>query len=161
MALRFCARISNLEGSDESSLRQREGYMRAALGELVSVEDSLKWECPDNPFELWWSSNPLLHMLRELRNLNVHLKPSDLVPQEIVVRLGAPESKDFSINIYHLSSLTPEAFSKLRNATRYTPEQISALVDWFNEFHKHWGIGDAIHQGIVALSRLLVGRYAL
>ena len=135
--------------------------MRAALGELVSVEDTLKWECPNNSFKLWWSSNPLLHILRELRNLNVHLKHSELAPQEITVRLGAPDSKDFSINIYNLSDLTPEAFSKLNNAIRYTPEQISALVNWFNEFHKHWGIGDAIHQGITALSILLVDRYNL
>jgi hypothetical protein len=161
MALRFCTKIANLEGDDNQTLRQREGYMRAALSELVSVEDALKWERPNDPFELWWSKNPLLHVLREIRNLNVHLKPSVLSSQQIVVHLAAPRSEDIPINIYFLSDFTVETFSELKNAKRYTPEQISKLVAWFNEFHGHWGIADAIHQGIVALAELLVDRYRL
>lgn len=161
MALRFCTKIANLEGSDEADLRLREGYMRASLAELVSVEDTLKWERPQEPFELWWSQNPLLHVLRELRNLNVHLKPSKFDSREIVVRMAAPGSDDVPINIHLVRDFTVEAFKKLRNSKRYTDQQAVDMVAWFNDFQQHWGIADAIHQGICSTAEILVQKYNL
>lgn len=135
--------------------------MRAALAELVSVEDTLAWERPGYAFRLWMSENPLLHIMRELRNMNVHLQPSTFAPKEITVQLRVEGSEPIDIEVYTLQDFTVERFRQLDNAKYYTDDQIHDLVEWFNAFHQHWGVADAFHQGICALAREIISRYDL
>lgn len=161
MALTFGAQIGKSDKAGPDDIRRSEGYMRASLAELVSVEDSLAWERPDKKFRLWMSSNPLLHALRELRNMNVHLQPSAFKTNEISVQLRAEGSEPINIEIFTLRDFTAERFKQLKNAKHYTEQQINDLVTWFNAFHERWGITDAIHQGTCALGATLIEKYDL
>jgi len=161
MALIFCAQIGSADKADQQAIRKCEGYMRATLAELVSVEDTLAWERPGKVFRLWQSANPLLHIMRELRNMNVHLQPSTFGTREISVQLRVEGSVPTDIEIFTLQNFTAERFKQLHNAKRYTEQQVEDLVAWFNTFHKQWGIADAIHQGICVLAVTLIDEYGL
>lgn len=159
-ALHFSLGIAHKMDDESAAYRRREAYMRAALAEFVSVEDVLEWEHPNDPYRIWLSSNPLLHIMRELRNLNIHLPTSQLSTRTISVRWG-DNGDPFDMPIYVIEDLTADKFSQLKNARFYTPEQITQLIDWFNAFHAEWGIMDAIHQAVCYLATALIERYKL
>lgn len=161
MALTLGRQIGTSGKPNSDDIRKGEGYMRASLAELVSVEDTLAWERPHKIFKLYESENPLLHVLRELRNMNVHLQPSSFKPKTISVQLRAEGSEPIDVEIFTVQDFTAERFKKLRNAARYSTQQINDLVNWFNAFHGRWGITDAIHQGICALTTTLIEKYDL
>jgi hypothetical protein len=87
-AMRFCWFIS---GSEDTLIyadlgrrnRLREGFLRASLAEFVAMEETLVRDLVSaninkRAIKITNSSNPLLHILRELRNLEIHLTSSTL-----------------------------------------------------------------------------------
>ena len=67
--------------------RLREGFLRAALAEFVSMEETLIRDLDNTnstktAIKINNSSNPLLHILRELRNLEIHLNSSTLSAEQ-------------------------------------------------------------------------------
>lgn len=150
---------------EESEVQQlREGCFRAALTEFASIEEVQSLDYADcgisrTPLRLNETPNPLLHVFRELRNLEVHLRQSELRSRPKDVWWGhmsrPAEATQLTIAIWTVEALTPHAFGALRNAKQYSPDQISRMVSWLNAAQNEWGIQEVFLVAVEQYCRLL------
>jgi hypothetical protein len=129
----------------------REGLMRAALTEFVSIEDVLQLDLQDlglhqSPLRLNDTDRPLLHIFRELRNHEVHLRHGRLRSISRDVSWGhydrQEEATPLTIELWLLDGVTAESFGTLRNARAYGEADIRRMVELFNFAQAEWGIQD-------------------
>ncbi len=149
----------------ESEVQQlREGCFRAALTEFASMEEVQVLDYKDRgasrmPLKLNETSNPLLHLFRELRNLEVHLRHSELrsVPKDVLWghKDRPAEATALTISIWILDGVTPQSFGLLRNAKHYTSDQIVQMVSWLNTTQEQWGIQEVFLLAVEEYCRLL------
>jgi hypothetical protein len=149
----------------ESEVQQlREGCFRAALTEFASMEEVQILDYKDlgiarTPIRLNETSNPLLHLFRELRNLEVHLRHSELRSVAKEVLWGHMERPDeaaaLTISIWILDDLSPKSFGLLRNAKNYTSDQIDVMISWLNASQAEWGIQEVFLLAVEAYCRVL------
>lgn len=129
----------------ETEVQQlREGCFRAALSEFASMEDAQKLDYEEQggarvQIKLNDTDNPLLHIFRELRNLEIHLRHSRLrtVPQNI---FWGTKEIPLAIDVWIMEGITSDSFSSLRNAKNYSSQQIDQMVNWFNAAQAEWGV---------------------
>lgn len=166
-AVNFCWHISGstetLFAGESRTTRRRESFLRASLAEFISIEETLQRDLPAldeklPPFKLTDSSNPLLHLMRELRNLEIHLSSSKLVSSKIPVLFAGKEKE---ITNWIISDLTTQKFEKLRNAKKYRPEDILQMIEWFNEAQLDWGVTDLLFRSICEVAEMLATHYSL
>jgi hypothetical protein len=164
-AVHFCHGIS-YDPDTEVFLRQ--GYMRASLAEFVGMEDALKQELPligisALPIKANSSRKPLLHIIRELRNFEIHLHSSPLSPQNKSVLWGHYErphkARPLDIQIWIIDDLTVDQFNKLNNAKDYNKDDVLQLIGWFNAAQKEWGVHDLILRAIGTFCREICAQY--
>jgi hypothetical protein len=162
-ALYFCGCIES-----DTENRLRSGYLRAALAELVSVEDTLyrlqrRNELPGGVRRLNHSSNPLLHIVRELRNLEIHLRSSTLDSEKRELLWGhvdRPEdATPVSWTIWWLDDLDLQAFEALYNFKRYDRAAFAKALAWFDEAQRQWGISELVLRAIKEYARELYESY--
>ncbi|MFA5172051.1 MAG: hypothetical protein WC426_10840 [Sulfuriferula sp.] len=149
----------------ESEVQQfREGCFRAALTEFASMEEVQILDYKDlgisrTPIRLNETSNPLLHLFRELRNLEVHLRHSELRSVEKDVLWGhmerPDEAKALTVSIWILDDLSPKTFELLRNSKNYTSDQIDVMISWLNASQVEWGIQEVFLLAVEAYCRIL------
>lgn len=131
----------------------REGCLRAALMEFSSIEDVQlqdynEAELTNKPVKLNDTNHPLLHIFRELRNHEVHLRQSELraISKDVlwgdVVR--PQEATPLTISIWVLDGITVQSFSALKNARSYSKEQITKMLNWFNSSQENWGFQELL-----------------
>lgn len=151
-------------------LPMREAYLRAALAEFVSIEDILPRDlattgAPDNPFKFWELTDPLVHIVRELRNFEIHLQAKGLISDTRTCWWGntqrPEEMRPFENTLWTLTPLTIEEFLELRNARQYDPRDLSRLLDWFNESQAVWGIEELVYQALLRVCAEIVRRFEL
>lgn len=136
---------STLLHCHESEVQQlREGCFRAALTEFASIEDAQKLDYKEHgesrtPIKLNDTSNPLLHIFRELRNLEIHLRHCELRSSPKDVLWGKKEIP-LTIDVWMMEGITSDTFALLRNANNYSPQQIEQMVTWFNTAQAEWGV---------------------
>jgi hypothetical protein len=127
--------------------------LRAALAELVSVEDVLPLDLTGGPharqrFRMNDSPLPHLHLVRELRNYQLHLKHSPLSKFTSDLMWGHPdrlsEATPISVSRWLLDDVTVESFSRLKNAKHYRPAELAAMINWFNTTQNDWGVHEII-----------------
>jgi hypothetical protein len=109
----------------ESEAKQlREGCFRAALTEFASMEEVQQLDYKEHglarkPLKLNATSSPLLHLFRELRNLEVHLRHSEFqkVSKDFLwgQKVRPSEASPVTISIWTLDGVTPESFGLLNN----------------------------------------------
>ena len=133
----------------------REAYLRASLGEYVSMEETAKRDFAllglgQTPPMMGDSENPLVHACRELRNLNFHLASSRIAEDSkpaIWHFDGKDHQLDYSLTL--VEGFTVGQFMSLRNAKYYHPKDVQSLVEWFNNEQREWG---APHLLVLAIS---------
>ena len=169
-AMRFCWFISGGEdtlshGDLDRRNRLREGFLRAALAEFVSMEETLVRDL-DNAninkpaIKMNNSSNPLLHILRELRNLEIHLTSSTLsVEQRNFVWGPFGEERNIVTNIWYIDNLQSSDFLQLRNAKNYDSVELAACVNHFLLEQKNWGICEIILRSINFYSEEIINEF--
>jgi hypothetical protein len=167
-AIKFSLYISEsregLHCADEGdTLLLREGFLRAALAEFVGMEEMAKSSSPTNVHHvsICSSKKPLLHILRELRNHELHLRASPLSsiskPVSLVsVRQCESPPVELEIPIWYVDSITTESFQLLRNARYYQAEDLKQMVAWFNRAQKEWGICHLIWLAVNEYARIVV-----
>ena len=162
-ALHFCGHIES-----DTENRLRGGYLRAALAELVSVEDALyrlqrRNALPGEVRRLNHSSNPLLHIVRELRNLGIHLRSSTLDSEKRELLWGhvdRPEdATQVSWTLWWLDDLSLQAFEELNNFKRYDRTAFAKALAWFDEAQRQWGISELVLRAIKEYARELHESY--
>lgn len=149
-------------GSEVQQLR--EGCFRAALTEFTSMEEVQVLDYKDRniarmPLKLNETSNPLLHLFRELRNLEVHLRHSELRSVQKDVLWGHRDRPDEAtkgiMEIWILDGVTPQSFGMLWNAKHYTPNQIDQMISWLNATQEQWGIQEVFLLAVEEYCRLI------
>jgi hypothetical protein len=129
--------------------RLREGFFRAALMELVSVEEILALDISHacqktTTLKLNETSLPHLHLFRELRNHELHLHHNRLSSTPKGFVFGNSEKleaeRQVTIDIFSLEGVTKESFSKLDNSRRYRLTDLVRLINWFNNSQNRWGV---------------------
>ena len=149
-AVHFCRLPPYPERTGDENLRLREAYLRAALGEFVTMEETLRSDCPTtNPRRIVDSRNPLLHIIKQLRNLQFHLQTSTLTPeQQRVLFMGDEHDMD----IYYIGDLEITDFDKLNDARRYKDSDKIQMLAWFNESQRVWGTADLVRRAVEAFA---------
>ncbi|MEQ1662581.1 MAG: hypothetical protein ABL877_07780, partial [Thiobacillus sp.] len=114
---------------------------------------------PNGLHETRGGSNPLLHLFRELRNLEVHLRHSELRSVSKDVLWGHKDRPDEAtkgiMEIWILDGVTPQSFGMLWNAKHYTPNQIDQMVSWLNATQEQWGIQEVFLLAVEEYCRLI------
>jgi hypothetical protein len=171
-AIKFCWYVSGtpdvLYTDEPKATRIREAFLRASLAEYVSVEDTLKRDLlklgiKANAIEIIDLPNPLLHLMRELRNLEIHLTSSQLSKAEKAVTVTIFDAEHQSeTTIWTVNDLTVEKFQELRFARkRYSKDETEKMVNWFNEAQYDWGVNDLLFRAIIEWASAIVKTYNL
>ncbi len=173
-ALKFCWYISGdekiLHAEEPKATRRRESFFRASLAEYVSIEDTLKRDLvklnkvkiTDKTYRITDSKNPMLHIVRELRNLEIHLSSSQLSEnKKDVVWCWKNEEHQHQKTIWTVNDFTVEKFKNLRNAKYYSDKDIKEMVKWLNEAQNDWGIENIIFRSICETTSNIVKIYSL
>ena len=154
-AMFFTAKISNEPSSDDGSdIKNREAFMRAALGEYVSMEESISYDDPHGQYpKIIDSKNPLLHILKQLRNMQFHLISS---PLKAINHNVIWASKEFEMQFWYVQDITMTEFDRLRNSNKYSISDKNKMINWFNENQRVWGINELILQAVTMYTEEIV-----
>lgn len=137
MSLHFAQYI----GSHKDDIKKAEGYFRASLYEFVSMEEALKRESKLN-LNIFSTKNPLLILLKLLRNLEVHLKTRKLHKQPRQY-LWEDTQEIIDTNILVVDTIELSDLQKLDGYKRhfkYEDKNLIQTLDWFNNTVDQWGI---------------------
>mgnify|MGYP001201243798 CR=1 FL=1 len=136
-----------------STIKLRESYMRAAIAEYVSMEETIDVDAKKTDFyKIVNSKNPLLHIVKQLRNMQIHILTSKLESTtESVTYCG----HEFEMQFWSVQAITPNDFDKLRYKDRYMLVDKVKMIEWFNKNQLEWGIQEIILQAILSYAREL------
>lgn len=173
-SIKFCWFVSQNANTlcckEGQVLQTREAFLRASLAEFVAMEETLERDLRlmgiNQPaIRCNQTSNPLLHIIRELRNFEIHLHSSKLTSFRMPAMLGDDQKPEealaFEANIWIIDDLTETGFKQLRNAARYTDRDIIQLLAWFNNAQKVWGIRELIFRAVHLYCDTIISRYRL
>ncbi len=132
------AEEANTKGTQ---LWRQAAFLRGSLGEFRAIEFGLKEDRPEIPperrYKLTHSTNPLLHLLKLLRDFNVHHAKSSLKPGTVRASLN---EHAFDFPIVTISDLSDDSLLQTRDAGEYYGvDDLRLIVEWFNESQLHWG----------------------
>jgi hypothetical protein len=171
-ALRFCWYISAttdvLFAQEPKATRLREAFLRASLAEYVSIEDTLKRDLrrlniATQPTKIFNLENPLLHIMRVMRNLEIHLTSAQLShsKKDVVIVVSEAEHQS-QTTIWTVDDLTVEKFKRpYKVKDNYTESEIELMVKWFNEAQYDWGVNHLLFRAISEWASAIVQRYSL
>lgn len=171
-ALKFCWYASGtsdvLFADEPKATRLREAFLRASLSEFVSIEDTLKrdletLEIPDTPIRIFDLKHPLVHIMRVLRNLEIHLTSHQLShsKKDVVMVVGETEHQT-QTTVWTIDDLTVERFQRPRGVKEhYSSREIEAMVKWFNAAQRDWGVNDLLFRALCEWASAIVRTYSL
>ncbi|MDB5391934.1 MAG: hypothetical protein JWM11_7580 [Planctomycetaceae bacterium] len=156
-ALTFSALLCNVPIKvDESGTKLREAYLRAALGEFVSMEETIQLDDSNGMHpKIRDSQNPLLHMMKQLRNMQFHLSNSALTSHQQNVEWGSQNS---AMDLWYVEEIDLTDFNKLHGAANFSDSDKSKMIGWFNSNQKLWGINELILQSVTLYAKELLAK---
>ena len=120
-------------------------FLRAALADYCAMEEVQAMDQPGSPsFKITDTRNPLLHLLKLVRHLSIHVKTVAARPYLVSAKLGEHE---FQLNVFVFTNLDSQDLITLRNGKNYDLADLEKSVAWFNSMQEHWGAGDLIFLG--------------
>lgn len=153
-------RIAGEEGPEE---RLAGSYLRASLAEYVAIDEMAKAEF-DNDFSLLKTRCPLPHILKILRNYQMHIGTTK-VSEENMELLYRGETFELGkwvvtdVESGHLLSL--HAFTDNRGRpAMYSEQTAEKMVEWLNESQRTFGFPHLIHTAVMDVcNQLRAGTY--
>ena len=142
------------------TLRRREMYLRAALSEFASMEYALRIDRPkpSDVHKIRASANPLLHVVRALRDMNVHLASSRLAQRSRpAVWPIKPDPVHFDFDLWVITELEPGALGN-RTGVSYASGDVQRLIDWFMPAQAEWGVHHLVRLAVLAYSREVLSK---
>src|SRR5690606_10567681 len=120
-----------------------ESLLRASLSEFVSIEESLKIDNPKmyKNSKINQSTSPLLRMMKELRNYDMHIGTNSVSSINLEVGFVGRDEEIENVKTYNfdfpiISNLTVDEFKKLdcyKKYSLYSIEEITKMVSYFEE----------------------------
>jgi hypothetical protein len=137
----------------------RDGCFRAALAEFVSIEEVMRLDMDDaggrdRQLRMDETDDPKLHLFRLLRHHEIHLAHSRLSATEKEFLVG---EKSILLPVWSLEEISTQSLMRVRNAKRYTPSDIKAMVDWLDVNQRDWGIQHLFLLAVESYCENLVG----
>ncbi|WP_345986867.1 hypothetical protein WCX18_06730 [Sulfurimonas sp. HSL1-2] len=112
----------------------RPAFFRASLSELIRIEDFLT----DHELPNFYKSNdPTLHLIKLLRNYQVHVAATELRSGRISVKLSGEEMTYYSFIAKNVSAIE---LQELRSAKAYSFEQLNELAMLFDSEQRKFGV---------------------
>lgn len=145
--VRFCWHIA-YEGSDkDEEPGKRRKYLRAALAEYASIEEAARLDLGTVAPKMVILDDPRVHIVRLLRHANVHLSASDIRKIGKPARWNGPNGfEDFTFKVYFIPDI--ECIRSTREATKYAPHDLSAMINWIDQEQRRWGIQNVIIRAV-------------
>lgn len=162
-ALRFMSNIG--ADSDHMHVRAEEiasmrvAYLRASLMEFVGMEEALRIDLGRDqvPLRISDTRSAMLVVLRELRNVQIHLIKTDLLSgKRSAVSRFRGEEHEHELTALTIPRLDLDRVKDARNAAYCHREDLERAVDWLAEAQEHWGIADVVMRGIWAYAEAIV-----
>jgi hypothetical protein len=154
---RFCSVIYMMamvgDKPNKSSICQRAkdtACVRAALSDFVGIEEYLKSAYPKleaHTYRIYKLKNPMFHMLKILRNYNVHISTSKLGDKGISGYVGSTDAGTFAFeqSTIFISNLSVDEISRLHSAAKdYSRNQLEELVEYFEVQQHEYGLDSLI-----------------
>jgi hypothetical protein len=172
-AVRFCwfvgTTAERLCCTEDNTAKTREAFLRAALSEFAAMEETLKRDLASRGIKggcvkITDSRNPLLHIVKQLRNLEVHLHSATLTSEKKrTLLVGHTENpvQDYSLETWMMDDITPEEFDSLRGAKCYRGIDKTRMIRWFNKAQKIWGVAEIVYRAVLFFGKELIERYSL
>lgn len=124
-----------------------ETMLRATLAEFFSLGEYVKEFYPTYGKNIWFNehvdTDPIFHMLKLLRNYNVHVDSSSLSTKPMDVASAMFPEKVFTIDVSFASNLSIEGFSKVKAAPQYK-SCLQQMIDVFEEQQHEFGVDTLI-----------------
>ncbi|HIC0119720.1 TPA: hypothetical protein ACWZMA_000228 [Escherichia coli] len=138
------------DNTNSRSIREEalsETMLRATLAEFFSLGEYVKEFYPTHGKNIWFNehvdTDPILHMLKLLRNYNVHVDSSSLSTKPLDVMIPAFPENVVTINVSFVSNLSIEGFSKVKAAPQYR-SCLQKMIDVFEEQQQEFGVDTLI-----------------
>jgi len=123
-----------------SNSARNEALIRAALSEFIALDDFIY---KTYGRRLWFNdhtnTDPIFHMLKLLRNYNIHISSSVIDSEPMQVRWLYEPEKILTMDKYFISNLNLESLARLDNAKKYL-SQLPMMIDAFEEQQHMFGI---------------------
>ena len=154
--------VRSISGDYED--RFRCGLIRAALTELISVEDVKKTLVKNGSLvgggrKMNNSGHPLLCVVRELRNLEIHLSSATVNFYKKDFLWGnvdnPAEGTPVNWPVYYVDNLSIREFWQLNNYKLYDGNQFASALKWFDQAQRSWGISEMLFRAICRFSNEL------
>lgn len=134
-----------------------QGHLQASLTALVGIEEAQK-----NPgvsgrrlksvHRLNTTGHPLLCVVREMRNAEVHLAPAQFASEERNLLWGRREDPDSAMpvqwRVHWIDNLDMRRFSALYNLRHYDGAEFANSLAWFDRNQKSWGIVEMVYRAM-------------
>lgn len=135
----------------QDDIEKAEGYFRASLCELVSMEEIFRKEFSEE-FSIFSTHHPLLILLKLIRNLEVHIKTEKLSKESKQFLWGSPQ-KNINFDIFVINKISIDDLKQLHGYSKFKEEEKSLIdtLDWFNMVVFEWGIVEIIFIAIYEL----------
>jgi len=157
--------FSKTFGAHDESWRD-EAYIRAGLNEFYSIEQVLKREhkianLPGSSLEIYNSLNPLLHLMRLMRHLDVHTESFPVIGYDtkVTVHFNDPP-QEWTYRTAIIKDLSADRLRKIRDVKqKYDDAKLDRVVEWFLEKQKVFGVCEVFMKGTEAYCLQLISRY--
>ncbi len=154
-----CAMVSDEPLKKCISLSAKEAtHIRSALCEFVGIEDLLKKLYPElnnSEFAIYKSENPILHMIKLLRNYNVHISNSRLSQKAMKVRMLVDKYGEFDVIVKFISNLSLESLKLIYSANNYDDSQLIRMIEIFEHEQHEFGVTTLIQKAVIDYSEHL------
>ena len=151
--------ISKIGGDNKD--RFRCGLIRAALSELFSIEDIQQTR---HKHRLNTSRQPLLCVVRELRNVQIHLSSAILDDEKRQILWGdianPEEATAGKRAIRWIDNISIGDFEQLRYFPNYNLDDFVQALRWFDDNQRKWGIVEVLFRAISQYGREMADHLA-
>lgn len=152
-----CALSFTAQFHSENNEIAKRGLLRAAISEFVSIEEVVKIDLDINnislsPLLIIKTENPLLHIVKQLRNYNIHIGSSVIDYTEETKRTFGTNEQfanktgyEYTDNEAIITNLDITEFNKLKDSKHYYMQDKINAIKWFNQNQIKWGVDHLIY----------------
>lgn len=121
--------------------------IRASLSEFIALEDYISSThngVARDRHKIYKTSDPILHMIKLLRNYNIHISNNECNNKSMEVMIPNFPENTLVIQVPYISNLQLEDLQLVRDARFYSDAMLRKMIDCFNHEQNKYGIDTLI-----------------
>jgi hypothetical protein len=168
-----CSLYFSAKFYSEANIEIKKGLLRGAIAEFVSIEEVISLDIIRNqiqmaPLKISTTSNPIFHLIKQLRNYNIHLGSSivNYTEPKSLIRASIDDFQNGTGYKYEeeqpiIDNLSLTEFNKLRDSNRYSEHDKLEMINWFNSNQRIWGVGHLFYLAVLQYCDDIIKTYNL